>query len=748
MNIYRFLFKDRSLPYKFILASVAPIVIVTFFIVFFITREMEKSLIDVTITQARGLTRLSVLSMSNPFVIYNKELLDNFVDSLAKEKNILYAMIIDSNDNRILSHSRHENDGRLFQDSRDRAEIIPGHPESPWVIQKKRESVYEISSPLIIRGVQYGLMRVGFSLDEVYGEIALWKNRIASIATIAILFGALFSILLVRIMSKPIKALAEQSLRIGAGDFNQEITYESKDVLGKLAYSFKKMAGDLKRSMDMLQENETKYQTLFEYSPVSLWEEDLSRVKEYLNGLRDKGVMDLKKYFEDHPEEISACISRIKVLDVNRATLTLYEADNKQQFLEQMRGIQTEKTHKILIEKGVIPLAEGEPVDMECKYRTLKDREIATLIKVAIPPRYRHTWSKAFVSVQDMTERKRAELVEKMFDRYISREVMESIIENPDAIKLGGEKRKVTIMITDIRGFTALSERLKPEQVVQILNAYFQAMVDVALQYNGTVNEITGDSLLVIFGAPQQMPDRAQRAIACAIAMQNTMAGVRKQNLANDLPDIEMGVGLNEAEVIVGNIGSKKRSKYGVVGSGVNMASRIESYTVGGQILISESVRKEAGDVLRIDNQMEIHPKGVETPLMVYEVGGISGEYNLTVEDKTSQVFALAREIPVRYSMLDGKYVGGGDYPGSILRLSRKSGELRLQTPPEPLTNIKINLTNVSEDLSHKDFYGKVVECSETESNVCRVSFTALPPGIDGYFQAVLSQGAKKGASR
>ncbi len=744
MNIYRMIFKDRSLPYKFTLVSVAPIVAVTIFILLFITKEMEKSLVEVTMTQARGLTRLSVLSMSSPFVIYNKELLDNFVDSLAKEKNILYAMVIDSNDGRILSHSNHQNDGKIFKDSIGRNAVISDHPESQLVILKKQKRVYEISAPMTIKGVQFGFIRLGFSLEEVYKEIAARKNKIIAIAMIAILLGAVFSILLVQIISKPIKSLAEQSLRIGAGDFKQEITYESKDALGKLTHSFKKMAEDLKMSMDMLKENETKYQTLFEYSPISLWEEDLSNVKKYIDEIRDKGVKDLMKYFEDHPEEISTCIGMIRVLDVNRATLELYEADNKQHFLERMREIQTEETRRILMEEGVIPLAEGKPVDIKCIYRTLAGREITVLIKVAIPPNYHSTWSKAFVSVQDMTERKRAELLEKMFDRYLSREVMNTIIENPDAIKLGGEKRKVTLMITDIRGFTALSERLEPEQVVQMLNNYFEAMVDVALQYNGTINEITGDSLLVIFGAPQRMPDRTQRAIACAIEMQNRMAEVRKQNLVNNLPDIEMGIGLNEAEVIVGNIGSKKRSKYGVVGSGVNMTSRIESYTVGGQILISESVRKAAGDIIRIDNQMEVHTKGVEMPFTVFEVGGISGGFNLTIEDKTSRFFTLAREIPVRYTMLDGKYVGRGVFPGAILRLSRKSGELRLQTPLEPLTNIKINLSDVGEDLSHRDFYGKVLKCSKTEPNIHRVSFTALPPGINGYFQAVLTQGASE----
>ncbi len=163
-----------------------------------------------------------------------------------------------------------------------------------------------------------------------------------------------------------------------------------------------------------------------------------------------------------------------------------------------------------------------------------------------------------------------SDLLKKMFGRYLSTEVMNTLIENPSALELGGEKREVTIMMTDLRGFVALTERLKPEKVVEMLNAYFEVMVDIVLKYNGTINEIIGDALLVIFGAPQEMPDRADKAIACAIDMQNAMANVNTDNRNNGLPELEMGIGINEDEVIVGNIGSSKRSKYTVVGSGVN----------------------------------------------------------------------------------------------------------------------------------------------------------------------------------
>jgi adenylate cyclase len=341
---------------------------------------------------------------------------------------------------------------------------------------------------------------------------------------------------------------------------------------------------------------------------------------------------------------------------------------------------------------------------------------------------------------------KSSELIKKMFGRYLSTEVMNSLLEDPSALELGGEKREVTIMMTDLRGFTALSERLKPEQVVQMLNSYFEVMVEVILQSNGTINEIIGDALLVIFGAPQEMPDRAQRAIACAIEMQNAMAKVNEKNRAQGLPELEMGIGLNETEVIVGNIGSSKRSKYAVVGSGVNMTSRIESYTVGGQILISESVRQKAGEVLRIDDKKEVMPKGAEVPLTIYEVGGIAGPYNLVIERDEPAKVTLMSQIPLEYKVIGGKHVGKKGMKGRIVKLSKKGCEVALTEPLALLANMKMNLGDVDEQLAAKDFYGKVIEQSRKQENTYFVRFTAVPPEISAYFQA-LRQYAAKGMS-
>jgi class 3 adenylate cyclase len=326
-----------------------------------------------------------------------------------------------------------------------------------------------------------------------------------------------------------------------------------------------------------------------------------------------------------------------------------------------------------------------------------------------------------------------AQLLRTMFGRYLAPEVMASLLEKPAGLELGGEKRRVTVMLTDLRGFTALAERLAPEQVVRMLNGYLDIMLRVIERHQGTVNEFIGDALLVLFGAPQDMPDRAERAVACAIEMQNAMAEVNARNGAAGLPQLEMGIGLNDTEVVVGNIGSAKRSKYAAVGAGVNLASRIESFTVGGQVLVSESVRRAVGDKLRVDGQREVLPKGAEAPLRIYEVGGIAGRFNVALAAPAPELVRLAAAEPVRYAMLQGKEGDSARGEGALLRLCRSHAELETASPPPAFSDLRLSLTAAGDALARRDFYGKVVALGPP----ALVRFTALPPEVDAYFEAL-----------
>ncbi len=245
----------------------------------------------------------------------------------------------------------------------------------------------------------------------------------------------------------------------------------------------------------------------------------------------------------------------------------------------------------------------------------------------------------------------RNRFIRETFGRYLTDEVVDTVLESPSGLQMGGEKRKLTMMMTDLRGFTSLSERLPADRVVKLLNRYLAAMVPIIKQYQGTIDEFIGDAIFVLFGAPVWQEDDAQRAAACAVAMQIAMEDVNAENRKDDLPELEMGIGLHTGQVVVGNIGSPERMKYGVVGSHVNLTSRIQSYTTGGQILISDATRQEAGQILKLGKQTEVKAKGVEHPITLFELLGIGGKHKLLLPDTVETLVPLADEIPLRYEV-------------------------------------------------------------------------------------------------
>src|SRR3989441_12927049 len=272
---------------------------------------------------------------------------------------------------------------------------------------------------------------------------------------------------------------------------------------------------------------------------------------------------------------------------------------------------------------------------------------------------------------------RRSQFIRATFGRYVSEEVVAQLLDAPEGLELGGAKRKVTILMSDVRGFTALAECLEPEAVMTFLNRYLEAMVDVILAYRGTIIEILGDGLQVLFGAPLSRDDDAERAVACALAMQLRMADINAPHRQAGLPDIEMGIGVHTGEVVVGNIGSQQRTKYGVVGSHVNLTSRIQSYTIGGQILLSEATRQAVGPLVRMHKQIEVEAKGIAEPITLYELRGIGGAYNLFLPEREEALLPLPQEIPLQYTVLEGEHVGRTVYQGSFVTLSARGGEVR-----------------------------------------------------------------------
>ncbi len=206
------------------------------------------------------------------------------------------------------------------------------------------------------------------------------------------------------------------------------------------------------------------------------------------------------------------------------------------------------------------------------------------------------------------------------FGRYLSDEIVTDILERPEGLELGGDLREVTIMMSDIRGFTTLSERLAPAQVVTMLNRYLGAMTDIIMAHQGTIDEFIGDAILAVFGAPQHREDDADRAVRCALAMQAAMDQINAQNESEGLPRIQTGIALNTGDVIAGNIGSERRSKYGFVGHPMNVTSRIEDLSAGGEILLSDSTLKKLTTEVDVIDSQELKVKGIDQTIVVHKI--------------------------------------------------------------------------------------------------------------------------------
>jgi len=221
-----------------------------------------------------------------------------------------------------------------------------------------------------------------------------------------------------------------------------------------------------------------------------------------------------------------------------------------------------------------------------------------------------------------LKEIKDLNMVRETFGRYLSEEVVSEILKSPGGVDLRGELREITILVSDLRGFTALSEQLPPQAVLEIVNRYLERMTDIIIRHEGTIDEFTGDGILVFFGAPRKLRDHAGRAVACALEMQEALTALNKEYVEIGLPQLRMGIGINTGELIVGNIGSEKRKKYGALGNPINVAFRVESHTNGGEILLTASVYRCIDDDLRICSTREVHLKGIDKPVTLYEVAG------------------------------------------------------------------------------------------------------------------------------
>ena len=242
-----------------------------------------------------------------------------------------------------------------------------------------------------------------------------------------------------------------------------------------------------------------------------------------------------------------------------------------------------------------------------------------TIINISIAPRFdiNDNAEGLVMAIEDISDINK---VKNTFKRYVSKQVVDNLLDDDTKLKLGGEDREVTILFTDIRGFTAMSEKMEPEKVVLTLNEYFSEMIDIVFKNNGTLDKIIGDELMIVFGAPLSSKDDTDRALITAIEMQKKIIELNKLRKKRNEPPILVGAGINKGRVVSGNIGSRDMMDYTVVGDTVNLGARLCSAASAGEIIVSGQVKDSAVNDFNFKELKPILVKGKKDKIDVYRV--------------------------------------------------------------------------------------------------------------------------------
>ena len=212
-------------------------------------------------------------------------------------------------------------------------------------------------------------------------------------------------------------------------------------------------------------------------------------------------------------------------------------------------------------------------------------------------------------------EKKRANL-----GRFLSPAVVEALMEDDTPLKLGGQKRTVTTLFCDIRGFTAIAEQLAPDTLVGMLNEHFTAMTEIVFRMDGTLDKFIGDEVMAVFGSPLSRPDDANRAVYAALAMQEKNAELNQQRVARFRPTFELGIGVATGEVVAGCVGSLERMEFTVVGDRVNTARRLCSHAGAGQVVVGEATFELVKETVEARKMGTVMLKGKALPVSPYEI--------------------------------------------------------------------------------------------------------------------------------
>jgi len=310
------------------------------------------------------------------------------------------------------------------------------------------------------------------------------------------------------------------------------------------------------------------------------------------------------------------------------------------------------------------------------------------------------------------------------------------------------ESREVTILLSDLRGFTAMSENYSPSKIIELLNRYYTRMNEIIVtQYGGTVDKFMGDSVMVLFGAPESRNDDVERALNCAVEMQIAMDEINEINESLGLPNLFMGIGINTGTVVAGKVGSDLHSEYTVIGDEVNLASRIEAYSLRGQILISKNVFKKSEAFIDTGTPADVFVKGKKNPVRLFELLAVKKPVLKHVprrEIRKSRRIEV--KMPFTFQKLSGKIVLPEKHKGTILDISSNGIMAIIEDAIDVFSELKFPFTLSLMGEESSDIYARILQTFEVEGQqrAC-IEFTSIQPNaknaIKNYIERII-QGA------
>ena len=307
------------------------------------------------------------------------------------------------------------------------------------------------------------------------------------------------------------------------------------------------------------------------------------------------------------------------------------------------------------------------------------------------------------------------------------------ITERLDAferMREGVEDRDVAILISDLRGFTAMSEAYSGDQVIGILNRYFTHMNEVIARYDGIIDKYIGDAILVLFGVREKRADDLHRAVACAVEMQLMMDTVNAENHALGLAPMFMGIGINAGTVTAGALGSDLHFEYSVIGDEVNLTSRIEAQTLRGQILIGDEDYARVADQVEVSQPNEIMVKGRTAPLKLYEVQATRWPRYMTVPRREYRSCPrIELDAPFKFQLVNGKQVLPKVYHGRVKDLGYHGMFALIPRIDQPVSEIKVSIALSILSGESRDIYGRIQTVRKINDQLgCSVEFTSTSP--------------------